>query len=87
MNGSRETDCLCTFLHCAFFCKIIVNDLKCLQVYLKWFGCVCILYLDTYQSQLILLYGTCVHVGDADDTAAYVWASIKFCLMFVVGVE
>ena len=36
MNGSRETDCLCTFLLCAFFCKIIVIDLKYLQLYLKW---------------------------------------------------
>lgn len=49
-------------------------------------GCVCILYFGTYQSQLKLLYGTCVHVGD-DDTAAYVWALITLCLMLVVGVE
>lgn len=57
------------------------------SVIFEMVGCVCILYFGTYQSQLILLYGTCVHVGDADDTAAYVWAVIKLCLMMVVGVE
>jgi hypothetical protein len=45
-------------------------------------GCVCILYFGTYQSQLILLYGTCFHVGGADDTAACV-AIDK--IMFNVG--
>jgi hypothetical protein len=49
-------------------------------------GCVCICYFGTYQSQLILLYGTCVHVGGGDDAAAYVWALITLCVMLVVGV-
>jgi hypothetical protein len=50
-------------------------------------GCVCILCFGTYQSQLMLLYGTYVHVGGDDDTAAYVWALITLCLMLAVGVE
>jgi hypothetical protein len=87
MKGSRETDCLCTFLHCAFFFEIVVNDLEVSSVIYEMASCVCILYFGTYQSQLILLYGTCVHVGDADDTAAYVWALIKLCLILVVRVE
>jgi hypothetical protein len=51
-------------------------------------GCVCILYFGTYQSQLILFYRTCVQVvDDNDDTAAYVLALMKLCLMVVVAVE
>jgi hypothetical protein len=57
------------------------------SVVFEMVGCVCIWFFGTYQSQLILLYGTCVHVGGGDDAAAYVWGLITLCLMLVVGVE